>query len=115
MRGRRRLVLDERLLLGGERGRRPLVEPAVDDDAEPALVDERQDVDLDLVGRHTDLGEPEAVLLDEIEREDVAARRTHRLDAHLDVDRRPRAARDAETVSAARPRRSRSRARSSQW
>ena len=45
-----RLVLDERLLLGGERGGRPLVRTAVDDDPEPPLVDERQHVDLDLVG-----------------------------------------------------------------
>ena len=92
----RRLALDERLLLGGERGRGPLVGAAVDDHAEAPLVDERQDVDLDLVRGHADLGEPEAVLLDEVEREHVTAGRADDVDGQLDVDRRPRRHRAGE-------------------
>ena len=39
---------------------------------------------------HADLGEPEAVLLDEVEREHVAAGRADDVDGQLDVDRRAR-------------------------
>ena len=48
VRGGRRAVGDDRLLLGRQRCVRSLVGTTVDDDGEPALGDERLDVDLDV-------------------------------------------------------------------
>ena len=50
------ILLDQRLLLGGERRRRPLVGASADRDAEPALVDARPNLDLELERDDTDLG-----------------------------------------------------------
>ena len=72
------VLVDERLLLRGERCRRLGVAAAVDDDRQPALGDPRRDLDVELERRRADLREPEAELLDEIEREPVAAGRLRR-------------------------------------
>ena len=74
--GRRdRALLDERLLLRGERERRLLALAPVDDHGQPPLVDPRPHLDRQLERRRADLGEPEAVLLDEVEGEPVGAGR----------------------------------------
>ena len=45
------------------------------------------DVDLDVARRDPHLGEPEAVLLDEVEREDVAAGRAHPVHGDVELER----------------------------
>ena len=59
---------------------------AVHLDCERSGVDAWHDLDLELEGRATDLREPEPVLLDEIEREPVGARRTGCGDLELQLD-----------------------------
>ena len=80
------VLRDERLLLRGERGGRLLVGAAVDDDREPPLVDPRPHVDRQLERRRADLGEPEAVLLDEVEGEPVGAGRLRDGELELELD-----------------------------
>ena len=84
--GRDGILLDQRLLLSGERGGRLLVGAAVDDDREPPLVDPRPHVDGQLERRRADLGEPEAVLLDEVEGEPVGAGRLRDGELELELD-----------------------------
>ena len=86
MRRRDRALRHERLLLRRERGRRLLVVAAMHNDGEPPLVDPRRDVDVELEGRRPDLGEPEAELLDKVERQPVAARRLRRPHRHISFD-----------------------------
>ena len=81
---RRRLVVDDGLLLCGEGCLRARVRPAVDDDREPAGADERRDLDLDVVRLDPHLREPEPMLLHEVEAEDVPAGRTRRVEMHVD-------------------------------
>ena len=80
------VLRDKRLLLRGERGGRLLVGAAVDDDREPARVDPRPHVDRQLEWRRADLGEPEAVLLDEVEGEPVGAGRLRDVELELELD-----------------------------
>ncbi len=69
-----RIVGDERLLLRRERGIQLGIGRAVHADREPPLVDPRPHVDGEVERRRSELLEPEAELLDEVEREAVAAR-----------------------------------------
>lgn len=87
--GRRSGLLgDDRLPLSGQRvARFGLVAGAGrHKDREPASVDRRPHLDIDLEWRGADLGEPEAELLDEVEREPVAAGRLRREQTEFDLD-----------------------------
>ena len=64
---------------------RLLVGTTADDDGEPPLVDQRQDLRIQLERVRADLGEPEAKLLDEVEGEPVPARRLRRADEQFDL------------------------------
>ena len=84
---------------------------AVDDDRQAPLGDPRRDVDVELERRRADLREPEAELLDEVEREPVAARRLRRPQERLQLDLLAGRDRPLEARRAGRPRRSRCRGR----
>ncbi len=103
MRGRRRSLVDQRLLLGSEGGLRLRVGPPVHHDGESSLADQRLDLDLDVERLDTDLGEPEAMLLDEVEAEDVATRGARRVDEDVHLDRLARRDRSWERCSQAVP------------
>jgi len=90
VRGGHSVVSDDRLLLGRERRVRSLVRTTVDDDGEPAFGDQRLDVDLDVECPDPHLREPEAVLLDEVEAQDVAPGRSRRHERCGKLDRLPR-------------------------
>ena len=77
---------DERLLLLRQRRIGYWVASTVDDDAQPPLLDPRSHLDRQVERRRPDLLEPEAVLLDEIEREPVPAWRTGRHHARSELD-----------------------------
>ena len=94
---RSRLVGHDRLLLGGERGRRRLVRAAVDAHAEAAFGDPRQHLDLHLERPQAELLEPEAVLLDEVERQPVAPRRARRQQRDGELDLLARGDRPGQT------------------
>ncbi len=64
----------------------PVVDASVDDDGEVAGGDPRCDVDIHLERDGTDLGEPEPVLLDEVESDPVRARRAGRGHGELELD-----------------------------
>ena len=107
MGGRDRVGLDERLLLRRERGGGLCVVAAVDDDGQAPFGDPRGDDDVELERRRADLREPEAELLDEVEREPVAARRLRRPQERLQLDLLAGRDRPREARRAGRPRRSR--------
>ena len=81
------LDVDERLLLRGERGPCLLVLAAVQDDAEPPLREPRRHVDRALEHERPGLCEPEAVLLDQVEREPVRAGRPRADEVQLRLER----------------------------
>ena len=81
VRDRHGALLDQRLLLPAEGKCGLLVGAAVDDDGQSALVDSRPHLYVELERRDADVRPPEAELLDEVERQSVAAGRlwhTHR-------------------------------------
>ena len=78
------LFLDDGLVLRRERALGARVGASVDDDREPAGPDQRRDLDLDVVRLDPHLGEPEPVLLHEVEAEDVAARRPRGVELHVE-------------------------------
>ncbi len=96
MRSRRGSLVDQRLLLSSEGGLRLRVGPPVHHDGEASLANQRLDVELDVERRDADLGEPEPVLLDEVEAEDIATRGARRVDADVHVDRLSRRDRPRE-------------------
>ena len=63
--------------------------------------DPRRHLDIELERSGADLGEPEAVLLDEVEGEPVAARRPRRRDREVELD--PLLGRDVVRQRGARP------------
>ena len=69
---RDRVSLDDRLILTCQRAGGVGMRAAVDDDLETACCDPRGHVHLDIEDLGADLGEPEVVLLDEVEPESVA-------------------------------------------
>ncbi len=87
MRDGRRRFLDDGSSCAASAASVRAVGAAVHDDRESSLGDQRRDVHLDVEGDDAHLGEPEAVLLDEIEAEDVAAGRARRVERHLERDR----------------------------
>ena len=87
MRDRDGVGLDEGLVLRCQRRcRRRICAAAVDADTEPSLADTRRDLDVDREGSAADLFEPETMLLDEVEREPVGARRSWRRHRKRDLD-----------------------------
>jgi hypothetical protein len=70
------VVAHEWLLLSGEGGLGHGVGVSDHNDGKPPLLDARAHRHLDVEGCDTDLREPEVVLLDQIEAQDVASRRT---------------------------------------
>ncbi len=70
------IVIHHGLLLRRERCRRPSVDAAVNSDSETTLADPRQYLDIDRQWRAADLLEPEAMLLHEVEREPIGARKS---------------------------------------
>ena len=91
MRHGRRIVGDERLLLRRERFIHLGIGRAVQADGEAPLVDQRPHVDDDVERRRPELLEPEAELLDEVERQAVAPGRPGRRERRLELDRLARA------------------------
>ena len=86
MRDGSRFVLDERLVLRRERRLELRVRRAVDLDRKRPLVDARANGERDVERRRAELLEPEAELLDEIEREPVRAWRPRGDDRRLELD-----------------------------
>jgi lipopolysaccharide transport system permease protein len=76
----------ERLVLGGECGVGPGVGASVDGDTQTPRRDPGEHVDRDVERRAAELLQPEAVLLDEVEAEDVAAGRARNADVHGHVE-----------------------------
>ena len=87
VRDRDSLVLDDLLFLRGQSRRSLRVGATDDNNPETPLCDSRPDLHGNIERRRANLGEPEAVLLDQIEGEDVAARRARRRYRDLDLDR----------------------------
>jgi lipopolysaccharide transport system ATP-binding protein len=84
------VFLDERLLLRRECCLDVGVRRATQLHPQAALIDARLHLDRELERRRPELLEPEAILLDEVEREAVAARRAWRDDGDLQLDGVPR-------------------------
>ncbi len=82
---RERVLLDQRLLLRGERREGALVGASADRYTEAALVDASANVDFELERDDTGLGPPEAELLEKVEGEAVAARWLRYADDELDL------------------------------
>src|SRR6187401_445443 len=83
-----RIVDDERLLLPGQRRVEFRIGASVHLDGKAPRLDTRTDLDRYVQGRGADLLEPEAVLVDEVEGEPIAARRPWGRDGQLELDRR---------------------------
>ena len=111
MRDRDRVLPRRAAPPGRERGRRLARRRRRGRRRRVAARDARRDVDVELERRRADLGEPEADLLDEVEREPVAARRLRRPDRSAAPSSSPGRDRALERRAAARPRRSRCRGR----
>ena len=86
MRERESVLGDERLLLRGQSRIRLGIGSAMQHDLESPLGDPRLHLDREVERHRSDLLEPEAVLLHEIEREPVAPLRTRRDDRHVELD-----------------------------
>ena len=83
----RSLVLgDDRFVLSRQRGRRQRIVTSVDENRESPGGDARRDVDVDRKRRAPDLLEPEAVLLDEVERQSIRAGRPRSGDTKRELD-----------------------------
>ena len=72
VRHRDRILGDQGLLLCGERSFELGIDGAVDVDREPPFLDERPHLDRKVERGRPELGEPEAELLDEVERQAIA-------------------------------------------
>ena len=86
MRNRYPFVLDRTLLLGCECGLGGRIRTTMDANLETTFGDPRSNVEVDREGGTADLLEPESVLLDEVERQPIRARRTRRAHCELDLD-----------------------------
>ena len=86
MRDRQGVVENGGLVLRRECRRRGGVVAPVDSNAEPALADPRENVDVDRERETADLLEPESVLFDQIEGEPVAAGWARSVDLELELD-----------------------------
>ena len=87
VRDRDGLVRDDGLLLGRQSRRGLGIVPADDNRSETPIRDPRPDLDRNIERGSTNFGEPEAVLLDQVEREDIATGRSRRCHWNLDLDR----------------------------
>ena len=96
VRDRNSLVCDDGLLLGRQSRRGLVIVPADDNRSETPRRNSRPDLHLQVQRRSANFGEPEAVLLDQVEREDVAARRARRSYRNFDLDCFTRRDRPAE-------------------
>ena len=103
---RERILLDQRLLLRGERREGALVGASADRYTEAALVDASANVDFELERDDTGLGPPEAELLEKVEGEAVAARWLRYADDELDLGGVAGVERVARAGSSVRPTRS---------
>ncbi len=94
---------DERLLLRSQGSVGRSVQVAMEMDGQRAAGDPRRDLDLQFERCRTDLREPEAMLLDEVEGEQVRPRWPWRGDGELQLDRLPGRDRVRERCAAAVP------------